>query len=317
MLILTRLNGYNDGFGSQYQRILGIYSICKKYNILYYHNPLEDIWYQGLNALKDNKSSTNIVHKINNKIKIKSDINIDTIDNLIIKKIKLFNENYSKTYFKLSDLLQIKINSEKNNENILLYLDNPFIITDIIPNIYKCCIDLYKPNIQKNKIFTIGVHVRRGELFILDSHRMLDNSYYINLIIKLIDLCNKENIDYVVELYTEITNKKIMVSPKHPGILNRINTEIEIDPLNNKIEEFDVIPNLVKYYNEDILDTFDRMVNCEILITSKSSYSTCASYIKNGISIYSKFWHNMSSKDIECNDINFEQKVNSFLLNFI
>ena len=33
MLYLTYYTGHNDGFGAQFQRILGIYSICKKYNI--------------------------------------------------------------------------------------------------------------------------------------------------------------------------------------------------------------------------------------------------------------------------------------------
>ena len=33
MLVLTYLTEHNDGFGSQYQRILGIYSICKELDI--------------------------------------------------------------------------------------------------------------------------------------------------------------------------------------------------------------------------------------------------------------------------------------------
>ena len=29
MLILTRKTGHDDGFGSQYQRVMGVYCICK------------------------------------------------------------------------------------------------------------------------------------------------------------------------------------------------------------------------------------------------------------------------------------------------
>ena len=142
---------------------------------------------------------------------------------------------------------------------------------------------------------------------------MLDNSYYINLINRIIGLCAENNIQYIVELYTEITDNKIIVSPNHPGILNRIDKDLVIDPKNNKLDEFDGIPNLIKYINEDVLNTFDRMVNCDILITSKSSYSTCASYLKNGISIYSKFWHRMLNKDIECMDKKLDDKIDLFL----
>ncbi len=59
----------------------------------------------------------------------------------------------------------------------------------------------------------------------------------------------------------------------------------------------DSLSNLNKYINEDVLDTiFDRMVNCDILIASRSSLSVCASYLKDGITIYHRFWHNMLKK---------------------
>ena len=40
MLYLTYYNGHNDGSCAQYQRILGIYSICKEYDIGYYHTEI-------------------------------------------------------------------------------------------------------------------------------------------------------------------------------------------------------------------------------------------------------------------------------------
>ena len=137
MLILSYLNGHNDGFGAQYQRILGIYCICKKYNLLYYHTPLDDIWFQGLHAIENNHNCAEFVNRCNKRINIKSDIDISNIDNLeIIKKY------HYKDIFNVSYLLELKKDCDTHNKNIILYLDYPYKITDIIPNIYKYCQNL-------------------------------------------------------------------------------------------------------------------------------------------------------------------------------
>ena len=55
------------------------------------------------------------------------------------------------------------------------------------------------------------------------------------------------------------------------------------------------------------------MINCDILIASKSSFSACASYIKQGITVYQPFWHNLINSDIRTNDDNFKKKINNFI----
>ena len=65
--------------------------------------------------------------------------------------------------------------------------------------------------------------------------------------------------------------------------------------------------------NEALLDTFDRMINCDILIMSRSSLSACASYLKNGISLYHPFWHNMMKRDIAYNDSHFESRLIEYI----
>ena len=68
-----------------------------------------------------------------------------------------------------------------------------------------------------------------------------------------------------------------------------------------------------KYINENVLDTFDRMINSDILIGSRSSLTACASYLKNGLTVYHKFWHNMISSDVEVSHRNFDSKVRRFV----
>jgi mannosyltransferase OCH1-like enzyme len=86
-----------------------------------------------------------------------------------------------------------------------------------------------------------------------------------------------------------------------------------VKPEYSNITEFDKLPNLHKYINEDVLDTFDRMINSDILIASRSSLSACASYLKSGITIYHNFWHRMLTKDIEHNDPSLVSKIKSFV----
>ena len=302
MLVLTYLTEHNDGFGAQYQRILGIYSICKELNILYYHTPIFDIEYQGLDALMKNKNSNDFTNEINKRIHIKSDI--ENIDGFVKLKVQHIN---------IESLLRLKENIDKNNKNVIMYLKLPYGITDVYSNMYLHAKDIYKTNIPRNSIFTIGVHVRRGELYVIDSNRMLPNEFYINHCKKIIKKLDEKRIPYKIELYTEVPDKKYNITGNHPGINNRIKDNIIIDPKDNCIHDFDCLPNLDKYINEDILQTFDRMINCDILIASKSSLSACASYIKEGITVYHPFWHNLISSDIKTTDHNLEKNINDFI----
>lgn len=302
MLVLTYLTEHNDGFGAQYQRILGIYSICRELDILYYHTPFCDIEYQGLNALIKNKNSDNFTNEINKRIHIESDI--ESIDGFTKLKFQTID---------IESLLRLKKNTHKHNKNVIVYLKLPYSITDKFSNMYLHTKNLYETKINKNNIFTIGIHVRRGELYVVDSHRMLPNHFYIDNCNKIIEILNNKKIPFKVELYTEIPDKKYDISGKHPGINNRIKGNVIIDPSNNNIQDFDCLSNLEKYINEDILLTFDRMINCDILIASKSSLSACASYIKQGVTVYQPFWHNLISSDIRTNDNNFNDDISNFI----
>lgn len=302
MLVLSYLTGHNDGFGAQYQRILGIYSICRELNIPYYHTPLSDIEYQGLTALMNNKNSNHFTNSINERIYIESDVT--NVDGFFEMKVDTMN---------ISQLLHLKENITNNNKNVVLYLKLPYQITDKFSNMYLNVKNLYKTLIPKNNLFTIGIHVRRGELFVVDSDRMLPNDHYINITQRIIDSLNSLEIPFQIELYTEVPDKVYDITGKHVGINNRIHNSVVIDPVNNNINEFDILPNVTKYINEDILLTFDRMINCDILVSSKSSLSACASYLKNGVTIYEPFWHNMIPTDIPYRQ-NFEEKINNFLL---
>jgi len=295
-IVLTRKTGHNDGFGAQLQRILGVYCICKEYNLKYFHTPMVDIGYQGVTALQANKNSQQFVDECNNRFNPDSDISFEDI--VHYKKI---DENLNKSQL------------DNVPENTLVQYAYPYCITDKYPEIYRHAKDIFKTRKKKNSVFTIGMHVRRGELFVVNSDRMLPNSFYIGIARRIVRICKNYNIECIVELYTDMPVKSILVTPDHPGISNRIEKNVKISPSNYQIYEFDQILNLKKYINEELLDTFDRMINSDILIMSRSSLSACASYLKKGISIYHPFWHSMMKRDIAYNDSRFESRLIEYI----
>ena len=61
-------------------------------------------------------------------------------------------------------------------------------------------------------------------------------------------------------------------------------------------------------------ETFDRMINCDILVASKSSFSAFAAYLKTeGITVYYPFWHTMNTTDVSCNDSEMGSKILAYI----
>ena len=291
-----------DGFGSSLHRLLSIYCICRHYKFKYVHTFFRDIRYQGIKALEKNENDREFVKKVNQRFYKKSDIDLAKIRYKVIQKDISIKEIY--------DL-------EKLDTNIIVILTFPFYITDKLPNIYHHAKLFYKAKIKKNEEFTIGIHVRRGELFCVDSHRMMPNDYYIENTLKILKVLKSYNFNFKIELYTEVPDNEITVTGEHPGIINRISESVILKPEDNKIEEFDILPNLDKYINEDILTTFDRMVNSDILLLSKSSLSFSAAIIKEGTSVYKKFWHNLPDGNINSDSETFEKDIDKFILFYL
>ena len=295
MLYLTYKSKLHDGFGAQYQRILGVYSICKEYNYVYIHTPLEDIEYQGLQALEKNANDRAYVDECNKRYCLQSTAPaLQMYDQIISKDL---------TVSQLQTLAE-------TGQNILVQYQFPYVISDKVPDIYRHVRGLYMSHLPKNKTFTIGLHVRRGELNVVSSDRLLPNSHYISIAQCIIKLLEANHVDYIIELYTEVANSTIKVTPHHVGIKKRIHKPKLITPESSNIHEFDILPCLQKYINTPMYETFDRMINCDILVASKSSFSACAAYLKNeGITVYYPFWHSMNTKDVSCKEKEMESKI--------
>lgn len=110
--------------------------------------------------------------------------------------------------------------------------------------------------------------------------------------LKFAGCLKKLGIPFVCELYTEVLSRKLLVTPLHHGIEKRIPSNVILDARANRLEDFDVIPNLARYINGDPIETLRRMATADGLVISRSSYSYVAAILSaNGIVVYHPFWH--------------------------
>ena len=253
MLYLTKLIDI-DGFGAQYQKILGVISLSKKYNCEYVHSTIQQIEH------------------------IPSDMftNIDKFFNICGLYKKVEDITFDKTY-KVQDheiehaILSLK-QTTNTKENILLIINNPLGMLDanvswyneVMPDLRKI-----KQNLElvyfKPTAVNIAVHIRRGDVSqTIHPYRYTPINYFKQIIDKLLGQYQSANIC----IFTEITDE-------------------------NK-EEFIIFnePNIRIISGGDALVTFEHLVKADVLVMSKSSFSYVAGLYNENKVLYTPFWHN-------------------------
>ncbi len=284
-----------DGAGAQLQRIYGIYAISRLLSIPYVHSPLIKIDYQGLNALEQNSGSDEILLRWNKEHTLPSDADYSPAETL---KRTVVSPN-------LKELISLRREAYSRRQSIQLRIAIPYKVTDILPNSYKVIRNLnyLKQEIHNRSELRIAIHVRRGELFVVDSHRMLPNQYYLTVAEQIARTFDKFRLKYSFELFTEVPKRRFTVTPSHHGIIGRISDPILVNPEDCQINDFKVLPNLKKYINTDPVEAVKLMSSADILVLSRSSFSYLAAIINSsGVIIYNPFWHAALSDWIVVND---------------
>ncbi len=286
-LILTYNNKKStDGAGAQLQRIYGIYSISRLLGVSYLHSPLNRVDYQGLSALEENVAEPDFHHQFNSLFQIKSDV-MPTGD---VHKIKIHDISMD-TFHQLVAMLT---EGETDGRPILAQLVMPYGISDHRPDCYEVCkqISPFASSDREGRPLRVAIHVRRGELLVLDSDRLLPNAFYINVALNIAHVLEGLKIDYRIELHTEVPRKEFTVHRNHPGINNRISAPTLLSPETCRLDEFRVLPNLVHCVNEPAVDCLSKLATADILVMSKSSFSYIAGILnRKGIILYYPFWH--------------------------
>ena len=276
---------FTDGVGAQLHRIYGIYSISRLLGVPYLHSPLHRVDYQGLSALERNLADPRFQHAFNDLFQIKSDV--APTDHF--HKIRLIDISM--------DIVALFAAHRTDGRPTLVQLALPHQIADLFPDCYEVCKQISPfASSREGRFVRVAIHVRRGELFVLNSERMLPNGYYINVAQNVAQLLDELKIDYQMELHTEVPNKEFIVQPNHHGISHRISAPAIVAPELCRLDEFSVLPNLVLCINETAIECLRKLATADILIMSKSSFSYVSAILnRNGIVLYHPFWHHAPS----------------------
>jgi hypothetical protein len=275
-----------DGAGAQLQRIYGTYALARLLGAAYLHSPLRRVDYQGLAALERNVADPAFHHALNECFQIPSDVApSDGFHDVRLRDVSMDT---------VTQLAATFDRNETDGRPILARLVFPYGITDRFPDCYEACkaVSPFAPSPQADRALRVAVHVRRGDLFAVESDRMLPNAYFIQVAQQVAQALSALMIDFQIELYTEIPGQSFVVTPDHHGIHRRISTPFVFHPESIRIDEFGVLPNLVHRINGEAIDCLCGLATADVLVMSRSSFSYLGGILnRNAIVLYHPFWH--------------------------
>ncbi len=282
LAITYKDDGNQDGICSQLLRIYGIYAISRFLGIPYFHSPIVHLGYQGLKALENNAPLPGLLTEVNRAFQIPSDIELPNNGVIIHDMVDA----------DLESIERIRNAVSHDGEINLIRILYPFPVTDRNPELYRWLKTISPFPYRRPEVFRLAMHVRRGECLAVSNDRMLPNSYYVACALRFQDILRKLDIPFVCELYTEVPSKAFVVTPQHHGINGRIAEKMIFHPAMNQPEDFDAIPNLVKFINSDPIESLRRMATADALIISHSTFSYFPAILNpDHIVIYHPFWH--------------------------
>jgi hypothetical protein len=286
-VVLTYDNSVlTDGVGAQLQRIYGIYSIARLLGASYVHSPLARVDYQGLAALETNVLDPAFESGFNDLLTIDSDLEL-TVDFHALRLRDMSLE----TFYQLGE--EIAQRGEGHRPTLVRLL-SPYAIADRFPDCYEVCKEIspFTAAAPTTRQLRVALHVRRGELFVVDSDRMLPNQYYVDVGLHIARTLDALGLDYQIEVCTEVPTGAVLVRPGAQGIADRISTPVLLSPEMCHLEDFSALPRSMCSVNEGALDCLRRLATADILVMSRSSFSYLAAILnRRGIVLYHPFWH--------------------------
>ena len=279
-----------DGVGAQLQRIYGIYAVSRLLGAYYLHSPLSRVDYQGLSALEKNVNDPEFHRVFNSLFWIDSDAP-PTDDFHTIEVADLTMEI-------LDTLATVSETTGGDGRMVLLKVMLPYGIADRLPNCYNVCKEIspFASSPSQGNPLRVAIHVRRGELLAVESHRMLPNAYFVNVAQQVARVLGSLEIDYRMEVHTEAPTREFVVTPGHHAVKSLITVPVVVRPEMSQLDEFDVLPDLKLFINEMAIDCIRKLATADILIMSRSSFSYLGAILnRSGIVLYHPFWHSAPS----------------------
>jgi len=284
-----------DGTGAQIQRILGVYAICKKFNIPYIHSGITELIITPLDPFQTKLEHQQYLKRVNQYFDFPADQSAG--GNRTIAKL----QNLTKS--KLFEMRAAnKINLGKKE---LIAIANPFKILNRMPNIYALAAENLKHLDTKTTDKKILLHYRRGSntMDILPGEsapRGISNEWYLRTLRKYVAIFQESGIDFTVEIYTDMPKSSFTYIPREfqshlwsyePRFKDGAIKVVGEDIKSTIFAEFG--DKLTVHHGGDPLQGLIDMSEADILITSRSSYSYVGGLLnlRGKIIIPPGFWH--------------------------
>ena len=283
---ITYANDLNtDGAGAQIQRIIGVIAMAEALNAKYVHSPIIKLDYHGWDLYLKNEFDKELPQKWENFL------GFPHVETTKSEKIRVWNNVHLEELHDLSRWIQ-----EGGQARILL----PYPFLDVFPQyldrvrqkLHNWYDATSKPLLKKSNSFQVALHVRRGELHLWESHRMLPNSYYLTIIRELkkhLPADTEFHIHSEGNISTDKGNEEIINAELYSQYMNDKSKVVKKN--RDHFEDF-AKEGCILHINEDIFQTFHRCVSADIFVMSKGSLSYVIGAYAKGMVLYQPFWHN-------------------------
>ena len=276
---------HTDGAGAQIQRILGTIALADALHVKYIHSPIIKLDYHGWDLYLKNESDAQLPQKW------ELFLGFPHTETGNHPNIKIWNNVHPDDLHDICQWIQ-----NKGLARILM----PYPFLDIFPhyldNVRHQLHTWYdatpKPLLSKTKSLQVAIHVRRGELHLWESHRMLPNAYYLKIIHELKKHLPSDT-EYHIHSEGNISKDNDNEKIENPALYSKyMNDKSKVVRKNrDHFEDFDR-ESCILHINEDIFQTFHRCVSADFFVMSKGSLSYVMGAYAKGMVLYQPFWHN-------------------------
>ena len=341
---------HTDGGAAQLQRKVAIFCLAKMNNLRYLDTQISKIDYPGVNNLfiiDGFEKQWNDLYTFPSCKKpflmFSTSLEIPILEHDLWNWI-LSLKNYPKLLRTIMQLYFLRKKSEKLYKEIggaiklkiciKLFFSRSFILK--LSNVYPTSeIDIdscynYVKQISQNFVLRntsdrlqVAVHVRRGDLLIRESGRVLSDKYFANLIGFVNEIANKRNLTIDITIYTDCPRLPINMSAADHVTWGWSHTKNQLISINPSMYSWDYLREVpsARISILDDIESFKSLNYADILIASKSSYSYLPALFIDTKTIMPIFWHkglacwlNVEPVEIEIFKNPIRQKIENYLL---
>ena len=307
-----------DGVGAQIQRIVSVYGVSRLINASYLHAPLIDFDPQIF-------TDSTYAERLQEIEKWNSLFRVDLLPYVHTDGDFIFHTNT----IGARRLRILNFLSRFSKSRVICKMSNPRKITDRFPDILNTASELISPNFRERELLTrsedfkIVVHIRQGVLALSQfKDRLLPLSHYEKVLVTVSRLLNSMGIQYQILIPQEggqtrnlsIVNSNVIQSMA----INPDNSQLRInnDGTVTLIHESPNLQSTPTLFKAKWLDSssafsdFELMLNADLLVTSKSSFSFLAGLInQKAIKIYAPFWHSTPSDWLSTDNLDLDKLI--------